>query len=481
MGEKKKEVCYGHPDFLSSFWPSDIWSWDNLNKNPKNLKASDYTGPGTFTGFLKEVVRRRLNQLKIDPEDYVSEKFTEKQRVNRQKKRGKSFPAIVSPDIEEPVSIEEEQDDETEAPVEPQVSLNEDDSDGLIETATETTEVENPSNNVEDVTNNSNFTNVSQFSDLLASNNIDLNCSETLTNCIFETIPGNSVPNATSTWAPAEEDPRHLPSPPRPNIVSSATLQVDRPNTANTFKPRRPRPAELNEIPGKEPKRRCTPAPPRPAPPPPSHSMVRRSSKPRQNQIIGNFKSNISVNMGPAKDPDTQIHVPQNLIDVFNSACFEQTQEGFEVVGVLAGYFDEDESAYKVSHAIVPQQRPSAIGWLVDDERQLSNFFTTHPDLLFLGFVHSQPLTGILTSLHLHSLVPYAIDNPVVVSVVISPHDRTLEAFSLTTLGIEELTDCTKTGLHSHKHSVVELTREATNVVNDETRDIDFVDYRLRE
>ena len=55
------------------------------------MKASDYTGPGTFTGFLKEVVRRQLNQLKIDPEDYVSEKLTEKQRVNRQKKCGKSF------------------------------------------------------------------------------------------------------------------------------------------------------------------------------------------------------------------------------------------------------------------------------------------------------------------------------------------------------------------------------------------------------
>ena len=60
----------------------------------------------------------------------------------------KIFSAIVSPDIEEPVSIEEEQDDETEAAVEQQVSLNEDDSDGLIDTATETTEEEIPSNNV---------------------------------------------------------------------------------------------------------------------------------------------------------------------------------------------------------------------------------------------------------------------------------------------------------------------------------------------
>ena len=163
--------------------------------------------------------------------------------------------------------------------------------------------------------------------------------------------------------------------------------------------------------------------------------MVRRSSRPRQNQIIGNFKAKICVNIGPVKASDTQINVPQNLIDVFNSTCFEQTQEGFEVGGVLAGYFDEDESAYKVSHAIIPQQRASAVGWLVDDERQLTNFFTTHPDLFFLGFVHSQPSTGILTSLDLHSLVQYATDNPVVISLVISPHDRTADAFSLTNLG----------------------------------------------
>ena len=132
-------------------------------------------------------------------------------------------------------------------------------------------------------------------------------------------------------------------------------------------------------------------------------------------------------------------------------------------------------------HAIVPQQRASDLGWLVDDEIQLTNFFTTHLDLFFLVFVHSQPSKGILTSLDLHSLVQYATDNPVVISLVISPHDRTADAFSMTNLGIDEVRDCTKTGLHSHKHGIRELTRVATNVVSDESRDIDFVDYRLRE
>ena len=122
------------------------------------MKAEDYTGPGTFTGFLKEVVRRRLvDQLKIDPADYVSEKFTEKQRINRQMKRGKFFPAIVSPDIEDPASIDE-QNIVTEAPVEPQVSVNEEDSASPTETATEKTQIETTSNTVEDEanTNNSN-------------------------------------------------------------------------------------------------------------------------------------------------------------------------------------------------------------------------------------------------------------------------------------------------------------------------------------
>ena len=60
------------------------------------MKASDFPGTGNMTEFLKQVVRNRLEQLDIDPTNYVAKDFTEKKRKNRQKKRGKSFPTTVS-------------------------------------------------------------------------------------------------------------------------------------------------------------------------------------------------------------------------------------------------------------------------------------------------------------------------------------------------------------------------------------------------
>ena len=80
--------------------------------------------------------------------------------------------------------------------------------------------------------------------------------------------------------------------------------------------------------------------------------------------------------------------------------------------GILAGKFDELEQSYQVTHLVIPHQKASPVCWIVEDSRQLNNFFITHPDLLLLGFVHSQPEKGPLTSFDLHSLWTYAKLNP---------------------------------------------------------------------
>ena len=53
---KEEVVRYGDPDFVPSFWPHHIWAWQEVNKNPNNLKASDYSGPGTITDFLNPIL-----------------------------------------------------------------------------------------------------------------------------------------------------------------------------------------------------------------------------------------------------------------------------------------------------------------------------------------------------------------------------------------------------------------------------------------
>ena len=111
----------------------------------------------------------------------------------------------------------------------------------------------------------------------------------------------------------------------------------------------------------------------------------------------------------------------------------------------------------------------------------MNNFFITHPDLILLGFVHSQPEKGPLTSFDLHSLWTYAKLNPALISVVYFPTDRRYEAFSLTKLAMKELAACKKTGLHQHPNAVTKLCMDAPHAVGDETRDIILIDYRLSE
>ena len=76
-GGKRKVVNYGNVDFEPSFWPNEIWDWKDIKKNPKNLKTSDFPGPGNITEFLKEVIRRKFDQLNIDHTNFVDEKFTD--------------------------------------------------------------------------------------------------------------------------------------------------------------------------------------------------------------------------------------------------------------------------------------------------------------------------------------------------------------------------------------------------------------------
>ena len=136
---------------------------------------------------------------------------------------------------------------------------------------------------------------------------------------------------------------------------------------------------------------------------------------------------------------------------------------------------------YNVSHVVIPYQRTSAVCWAVGDERQINNFFSTHPDLLFLGFVRTEPEASILSSFDLHSLAKYASRNPAFISLLQSPQEKTYRTFSLTTQGIQKLSACMKTGLHQHPPYVNSWYIESPNILRDERQEIKLIDYRLAE
>ena len=146
---------------------------------------------------------------------------------------------------------------------------------------------------------------------------------------------------------------------------------------------------------------------------------------------------------------------------------------------VLAGKFED--GAYSVTHVVIPQQTGRPQSWTVGDERQLTNFFITHPGLLFLGFIHSNVQESPPTSIDLHSLFAYSRLNPCLVSVVYSPLEDACRVFSLTDLGLRELACCNQTGFHEHNHDVHRLYRDSPHVTFDKNIDAILVDYRLPE
>ena len=102
--------------------------------------------------------------------------------------------------------------------------------------------------------------------------------------------------------------------------------------------------------------------------------------------------------------------ITNNISELFKSSAAKTTEEGKEMGAVLAGKFED--GAYSVTHVVIPQQTGRPQSWTVGDERQLTNFFITHPGLLFLGFIHSNVQESPPTSIDLHSLFAYSGHSP---------------------------------------------------------------------
>jgi hypothetical protein len=221
-------VNYGNPEFLASFWPNDIWAWEDIRKNPKNMKSSDFPGEGNMTEFLKGVVRNRLEELDIDPLDYVTDDFSEKMKNDRQKKRGKAMPTIIV-EASNANRTEGSEDEDAGDEATPHTyganvlsppatgvdnaveSNNSGTSEDDVSLSTATHSPANSrilDNNVSGV----DITDISQISEILASNNIQLNSSAVLEHNFLPNMSSSSglEPEAHSTFL---ESFLHLPHP----------------------------------------------------------------------------------------------------------------------------------------------------------------------------------------------------------------------------------------------------------------------------
>ena len=90
----------------------------------------------------------------------------------------------------------------------------------------------------------------------------------------------------------------------------------------------------------------------------------------------------------------------------------------------IAGIHHDDH--YQVTHLLIPEQTSASDRWEVQDERQITNFFVYHPELLMLGLIHTHPkMTSFLSSVDLHALYDYARANKSLIYIVLAPEKKT--------------------------------------------------------
>ena len=180
----------------------------------------------------------------------------------------------------------------------------------------------------------------------------------------------------------------------------------------------------------------------------------------------------------PTNGDFIDIRIPNDLVLQFEILSQDNTDRGHETGGIIAGIHHDDH--FQVTHLLIPEQTSASDRWEVQDERQITNFFVYHPELLLLGLIHTHPkMTSFLSSLDLHAPHEYARANKSLISNVLSPEKKTSPAYCLTDVEFLELCKCKEKGFHRHTNDTA-LYMEASHAREDYTIDVTVEDFRIK-
>ena len=489
---KSKCVGFGDPSFEPSFWLGNIWPWVEVNKHPRDLPKTAYKGPGNMTEYLKLVVKNVLSKVGINPHMWVKESFTDEKRKRRLRNRKKSAPIDdhgETSDHHDDTDSDDDDDDEQQMNENVAQELDHGTNDATEEQ--ETTNANNVYGNAQngnsswepmndevlndtfaqEVTMENNGDEQSStlnLSQLLTNNEIDLNnLSDADMNKTFATSTlQRRVSKRQAEKRARQQQNNDCTSFPRPFVPPRLLSPISEPLHTSPC----PGPSSTEESP--------------PPSPPPKASrprfVPRRKPIGNPNQGCSNFRSKLNVDVGQSNptNPIADMHLPRNLITEFGQLSKENSDNGLETGGVLAGK-QEDDGHFQVTHLIIPEQTAKADFWQVHDERQLTNYLV-YNDLIMLGLIHTHPrMTSFLSSVDLHALFDYARDNPSLISIVLAPEKNTAPIFCLTRRGLSELGKCKETGFHKHVKDDSLFYEKADHVLDDQTMDATIVDYRI--
>ncbi|CAF2335272.1 unnamed protein product [Rotaria sp. Silwood2] len=144
-----------------------------------------------------------------------------------------------------------------------------------------------------------------------------------------------------------------------------------------------------------------------------------------------------------------RIAIPCDITPKFLQVAQRNTDRKIETCGILAG--SKRDSNYIITHIVVPKQNGGPDSCDTEKEEEMVEYVANN-NLITLGWIHTHPTqTVFLSSVDLHTHLPYQMLMQEAIAIVISPKYNETAVFTLTPdTGIPIISTCKKTGFHEH-------------------------------
>ncbi|XP_060244314.1 STAM-binding protein-like [Meriones unguiculatus] len=141
--------------------------------------------------------------------------------------------------------------------------------------------------------------------------------------------------------------------------------------------------------------------------------------------------------------------LPHDLCEKFLKSARKNTKKKIETCGVLCGSMVGEE--YHITHIVIPLQEGGPDYCYATNEEELF-FIQEELGLLTLGWIHTHPTQrAFLSSVDLHTHFGYQQMLPESIAVVCAPKYKETGIFSLTPIGLKEISCCPWRGFHPHR------------------------------
>lgn len=169
------------------------------------------------------------------------------------------------------------------------------------------------------------------------------------------------------------------------------------------------------------------------------------------------------------------VKIPHDTMKRFLEVARSNTNNNVETCGVLAGSLKQQQLI--VTHVILPKQKGTSDSCNTMNEEEIFDI-QDQLNLITLGWIHTHPSqTCFLSSVDLHTQAGYQIMMPEAIAIVCSPKHNEEGFFTLTSNGLEFISNCTQTGFHPHPDDQFVIAQHA---VPDTLLKIEIVDLRKR-